>query len=260
MLASVQPAPAAIAPAIDGNASAAPWKRAVPLRLQVAGEPVIVYVLEDERYIYIAARAVQREHVCANNVSDDTPMTRDDALTLDFTSGAQSLRFSMNPFGAHAAHSSSKTPFAPSWKSAGRVLSDGYEVTARIPRDLLASNDAWTLSVTRRIAALDKTSESKSVPLALTGSFTTVPKAKIVAGAEGEFSGKYRSLWPTPDAPDVPPDAGGVAVRDTRQGITVAALDAHTASREDDAQSVVYKTPDERSPLLRLAFKRRIPA
>lgn len=234
-------------PAIDGNADAQVWRSGAHLGIDSAADPTDVSLLEDAQYLYVAVRARQTERIVAKSLTDETPLDAEDQVILQFSSASGHIAFAANPFGAHDATSSANSKFDPDWKSAGRVLKDGYEVTLRIPRTLLqGGRNAWTLSLSRRIASSGRVLHSQTVAFQdAAAAFTTVP-AHVVAGEAGKFSERYRSLWPSPHAPQIPGDAAGVAVKRSSGPVTVAALDAQTGDRDDNAQSVMYSSPDSR--------------
>lgn len=243
---SVHPAWISSPPPIDGDADAQAWRSGAHLQIESSSGRTDAYLLEDAQYLYVAVRAAQRERITAKSLADETPLDGEDAVTLQFATTAGHVAFRANPFGAHDALSSADPKFAPAWKSAGRILSGAYEVTMRIPRDLFPARAECTVSLARRIAGSGQRLHSEPLAFHNAGqAFSTIP-AHVVAGEAGKFSGRYRSLWPSERAPQIPDTAAGVAVKRSAGDVTVAALDAQSGDRDDNAQSVVYTSPDSR--------------
>ena len=242
---SVHPGWVSSPPPIDGNAGAQLWRTGAHLEIQSASGRTDAYLLEDAQYVYVAVHAAQNERIIAKSLADETPLDGEDAVALEFATAGGHLDFRVNPFGAHDALSSSDATFAPAWKSVGRVLPGCYEVTMRIPRKLFASRADYTVSLARSFGT-GRRVHSEPVAFEDAGkAFSTTP-ARVIAGEAGKFSGRYQSIWPSDRAPQIPDTAAGVAVKRSAGSVTVAALDAQSGDRDDNAQSVVYTSPDSR--------------
>ena len=248
--ADLRPAWTSTPVAIDGDASAPAWNRGTLLAFKGRGDnSTVVRLLEDAHYLYVAVRATQRERIAASVLQDGNALQADDSVALQFQNRDAQFTFTVNPFGAHRFSSSGSAAYAPEWSSAGRVLKGAYEITLRIPRAAVQkSATPWTLTVSRRIAALNDRYSSGSVALDADSSDAAFHAAQIVAGTQGTFTDAYTSLWPAAAAaPSIPQSSGGVVVkRSVGAGVTVVALDAHTASRDDNAQAIAFRSADDR--------------
>lgn len=225
----VRPAWASSPPVVDGNVSAAAWQIGTPVRFG-GSDSTEALLLEDARYLYVGIRAVQHETVSVNG---------GDSVDLVFSGASGSTEFWVNPLGETDAKNAA-------WDSVGRVLPDGYEITMRIPRTMLAEAGQGNVVILRHVAAVNGAQESQKLAFSdAAGPYAPISPASVVAGKAGRFSNAYQSLWPSKNAPQLPGSAAGVAVKRSEGNVTVAALDAQTGGREDDAQSLAYTTPDK---------------
>jgi hypothetical protein len=244
----LQPAWISTPPAINGNAGAPAWRAGARLRIESTPDGSEAWVLQDGEYLYVAVRAAQSERVTAKALADGVPLTAEDTVTLTFSRASRDASFIVNPFGTHDAMLKNGAQFSPPWKSAGRIVPGGYEVTIRIPCAVIAcSEPGLRISLERHIAVSGTTMRSAALAFEdAKPAFRTLPAPRVVAGQAGKFSERYRALWPSQLTPQLPDEAAGVAVKQTSGNVTVAALDAQTGARDDNAQSVAYTTPNDR--------------
>jgi hypothetical protein len=244
----LQPAWVSTPPAINGNADAPAWRTGAPLRIDSGRDGSQAWVLQDGEYLYVAVRAEQTEPVKAKTLADGVPFEGEDTVTLTFSNAARAVSFTVNAFGTHDAVSNKNPGFSPPWKSAGRILPSGYEVTMRIPCQAVScASEGLHIALERHVAASGRTMKSAELAFhGAAGAFTATVTPHVVAGESGKFVERYRSLWPSQLAPSLPQNAEGVAVKQSSGNVTVAALDAQSGGRDDNAQSLAYTTPNDR--------------
>lgn len=156
----------ASAPSLDPQAPPADWPAGPPLALTwdvvhagPAGEPAIVHVASDGRFLYVRFDVTQRGPAIASQHSNDTitggsqnngalSWGSDDAVWVDlWPTGATGFeyQFEANPNGSHNESSTENAGFSPHWESRGAVHDGGYTVTMAIPFNVLhgARSGSW---------------------------------------------------------------------------------------------------------------------
>lgn len=153
-------------PPIDGNAERPEWRNGAHVTLDgeltyrkgIDGDRTDVYMLVDKRYLYIAWICAQHEPVVAQQRTNDAGTANDDFVSVilwpDGRNGT-AYSFTSTPAGAHTESSMENTAFAPHWDSAGRRTRGGYEVTMRIPRDVLRDDGHadWSIQFARYVSS-----------------------------------------------------------------------------------------------------------
>ena len=167
--ASIPELPAVVAvspPPLDGNVDDPRWKAGARVELSnefnfrkgVDGQSTEAYVLMDAHFLYVGWIAHQSVPVIAQAVTDGGSAGSDDSVEIFLWPGdAQGYyySFSATPRGTHTESSSENTAFAPRWESAGRRTPDGYEVTMRIPLEVLhAAKGTWRIEFLRNVSSL----------------------------------------------------------------------------------------------------------
>lgn len=159
------------APPIDGTLSDPAWKTAAHAQLQwdfsfqrPAEEPTDAYVMVDDRYLYIAFVAKQREPIVATQHTNDQPLPADDVVRVYVWPAGDSgneYGFVANPAGTRYAFSSENTAFSPVWDAVTKKTPDGYVVTERIPLDVMRGDGrtTWRVQFDRRIRASNQVTE-----------------------------------------------------------------------------------------------------
>ncbi len=162
---SVRVPKAAVAPKIDGTIDDPAWRGAARVELdwdftfrRPSEESTEVYLVADQRFLYVAFVAAQSEPLTATQHGDDVPLPTDDAVNVYlWPNGLRGFKytFAVSPIGTHYASSTENTAFAPRWESAGRTTSHGYVVSERIPLDVLRGDgrDTWLLQFDRTVRA-----------------------------------------------------------------------------------------------------------
>jgi len=150
-------------PAINGDLSDPTWQQATKIRLtrnlrdrSTPDQDTTVYVLMDDRFLYVGFGAKQRTPVQASQHTNDVGQGVDDQVAVYlWPQGANGFSYSFiaNPIGTHYESSSENTSFAPTWSSAGKVLPDGYAVTMRIPLHAMrgVGSSEWRIQFERTI-------------------------------------------------------------------------------------------------------------
>lgn len=156
---------AASAPAINGAISGEGWPNAAHITLDhdltyrsgIAGNGTDVYVLTDSHYLYIGWVCRQTSPIVAQQVVNDAGTGADDFVSVTlWPAGSEGIAYSFTTTasGAHSESSSENTAFAPHWEAAAKMVRGGYDVTMRIPRDVLRSTAAdWRIQFTRYVSA-----------------------------------------------------------------------------------------------------------
>jgi hypothetical protein len=154
-------------PAIDGTLNDEAWKSAklIPLAydLRHKGPPrqkTDVYVVSDERALYVAFDAVQTAEIVANQRTDDVGFDTDDEVQVDMWPGGPlgfQYLFTATPLGTHYQHSSENAVYAPKWQSVGKLRPGGYTVTMRIPYDIMRGDGrkSWPIQFVRFVQKTD---------------------------------------------------------------------------------------------------------
>ena len=154
----------AVPPPIDGDTSSAAWKSAAHVTLawdytdgMAPGKDTAtdVYLLADDRYVYVAFRARQKDGVVASQRTDGAGRGADDSVAVVLSpTGEDAFRytFEANAIGTRYDSAAEDASFDPYWNAAGRITATGYEVTMRIPRYVMRSTDAssWKVQFLRR--------------------------------------------------------------------------------------------------------------
>lgn len=173
-------------PPIDGDLSNPAWAQAVKIPLafdlrnrQPADQETTVYSMVDDAYLYVGADARQRQPLSATQHTNDQALENDDYFEIDlWPNGANGFayEFSVNPIGTHNQRSSENTAYAPAWKSAGRSVPGGYQVTMRIPLAAIKSAGAqtWNAQFIRYVAASQVLYEWQHAPAQQTEDETDV--------------------------------------------------------------------------------------
>ena len=154
---SIDPVAVPSPPAIDGNADAPAWKGGTHLTLdwdlrqeRASKEKTDVYLLHDAKYLYVAFVAEQHSNILATQHTDEVGFDTDDEVQIDLWPGGDSgfrYLFTATPIGTHFSHSSENSNYAPKWESAGRLTPTGFEVTMRIPFDVMRGDGRTTWRV-----------------------------------------------------------------------------------------------------------------
>lgn len=154
---TVDPVLTASPPPIDGNADLPIWKTGTHLSLgwdmrheKSALDKTDVYLLDDAHYLYVAFVAEQHGDILATQHTDEVGFDTDDEVQIDLWPGGDSgfrYLFTATPIGTHYSHSSENTNYSPKWTSSGRLTANGYEVTMRIPFDVMRGDGRKTWRV-----------------------------------------------------------------------------------------------------------------
>jgi hypothetical protein len=137
----------AAGPPIDGTLTAEAWKSAQKVALGydlrhkgAARNKTTVYVLSDDKALYVAFDCEQNGEIVANQHTDDVGFDTDDEVQVDaWPGGPLGFRylFTATPLGTHYQHSTENASYAPKWQSVGKVRPGGFTVTMRIPFDVM---------------------------------------------------------------------------------------------------------------------------
>ncbi|MHB8229222.1 MAG: DOMON domain-containing protein [Vulcanimicrobiaceae bacterium] len=143
---------------------AAGWENAAHLSLawdlqghKPAPFRTTVLVSADAKYLYVAFEARQSVPVVATQHTNDVGFGTDDDVTVDlWPAGANgfSYEFAANPIGTHYQSSSENSAYEPTWWSYGRITPGGYEVTMKIPLDVMrgaVAGRAWLAQFSRSV-------------------------------------------------------------------------------------------------------------
>lgn len=120
-----------------------------------------VYMLYDEKYLYVAFQAVQRGvPITATQTTNDVGFGTDDFVSVGIdTSGAgtQSYLFEVTPRGVRYQQANENVRYRPQWRSAAEVSDGTWQAVMAIPLDIMrvraGSNQTWRINFYRNIAA-----------------------------------------------------------------------------------------------------------
>lgn len=159
------------APKIDGTLDDPAWKNAAHVRLdydfsfqRAANEATDAYVTVDDKYVYVAFSAKQREPLVASQHTNDQPLPSDDVVRVYFWPAGDTgneYGFVANPAGTRYEFSTENTAFAPAWDAVSKSTPDGYIVTERIPLNVMRGDGRaiWRIQFDRRIRASNQVLE-----------------------------------------------------------------------------------------------------
>lgn len=151
--------PAGPAPAVNGDAAA--WSQTPSVDLSYdynyhrrAAEPTVVHVAQDGSALYLAFVVTQHASIIANQHTNGSSVLSDDYVGVYlYPQGAQgfSYAFFANPIGTRYQTSSENSAFAPEWTAAAKTTPEGYDVTMRIPLNVIRSggSHSWRMQFVR---------------------------------------------------------------------------------------------------------------
>ncbi|HEY0393803.1 MAG TPA: hypothetical protein VGD01_04850 [Candidatus Elarobacter sp.] len=154
-------------PAIDGTLLDETWKSAKHVALEYdlrhkgpPGQKTDVYVLSDDKALYVAFDAVQTGEIVANQHTDDVGFDTDDEVQVDLWPGGPlgfRYLFTATPRGTHYQHSSENSVYAPKWQSVGKLRAGGFTVTMRIPFEVMRGDGraSWPIQFVRFVQKTD---------------------------------------------------------------------------------------------------------
>ncbi|HET9095551.1 MAG TPA: hypothetical protein VFN37_02720 [Candidatus Baltobacteraceae bacterium] len=152
------------APAVNGVIDAS-WNGAVRVNLgydyiyhRPAAEATTVYIAQSGHALFIAYDVHQRETLTVGQTTNGGAVLNDDHVALAlYPQGAHgfSYIFRSNVNGARDQSSSENSSYAPQWESAGHKTAYGYQVTMRIPLDVIRSGGSrsWRAQFVRITSA-----------------------------------------------------------------------------------------------------------
>lgn len=158
-----------VAPHVSGIIDAS-WDGAARFNLgydyiyrRAASELTTVYIAQSGQALYIAWDVHQRAPQTIEQHTDGGGVYNDDHVGIAFyPQGTQGFVyiFRSNPLGAHDQFSSENSAYAPQWESAGHKTPYGYQLTMRIPLDVIRSggSGSWHAQFTRKIVATNQDS------------------------------------------------------------------------------------------------------
>jgi len=150
------------APEINGDLSGAVWKQAAKVLLGYnlrshaqAEEQTTTYIMTDGTFLYVGFDARQMRSIQATQHTNDVGFGTDDQVAVYLWPDAGdgfSYAFYSNPIGTRYQFSTENTAYAPTWWSAGRIQSDGYTVTMKIPLAVIRGGTAkpWRVQFARQ--------------------------------------------------------------------------------------------------------------
>ena len=152
----------AAGPKIDGTLADPIWQQAAKVQLtfdrlthSAAAEPTTAYVLTDGKSLYLAFDAKQtRTPIVANQRNNNTGVDTDDEVKLAlWPSGKNgiSYNFIATPIGTRYQYSTENLSYEPTWDAAGKIGTNEYVVTMRIPLTIMrgANQNSWLVNFTR---------------------------------------------------------------------------------------------------------------
>ncbi len=154
-------------PAIDGTLSGEAWKSAQHIQLEydlrhksLSNQKTDVYVVGDDKALYVAFDAVQNAEIVANQHTDDVGFDTDDEVQVDLWPGGPlgfRYLFTATPLGTHYQHSSENSTYAPKWQSVGKLRPGGFTVTMRIPYGIMRGDGRkeWPVQFVRFVQKTD---------------------------------------------------------------------------------------------------------
>jgi hypothetical protein len=107
-----------------------------------ATEPTTVYIAQSGQALYFAWDVHQRQPITVGQTTNGGAVFNDDHVAIAFyPQGSQGFGyiFRSNVNGARDQSSTENSAYAPQWQSAGHKTSYGYQVTERIPLDIMRS-------------------------------------------------------------------------------------------------------------------------
>jgi len=150
-------------PPIDASIDHPVWRTAAHVALtwnvdfrRPASEQTDAYLLTDGKYLYATFVARQKATLLVTQRTNGSAVNNDDWVAIFlWPSGVNGFRymFKCNAIGVCDQTSSENNDFAPIWKAAGRVLTDGFVVSMRIPLDVLRGDrrDQWRVQFARQV-------------------------------------------------------------------------------------------------------------
>ncbi len=145
----------ATAPHVNGVIDAS-WNGAARINLpydfiyrRAASEPTTVYIAQSHEALYFAFDVRQREPLTVGQTTNGGAVLNDDHVALAlYPQGSQGFMyiFRANVNGARDQSSTENSAYAPQWESAGHNTSYGYQVTERIPLDVIRSGGSKRLA------------------------------------------------------------------------------------------------------------------
>lgn len=164
----------AAAPHVNGAIDSS-WDGAAKIQLKydfiyrrAASESTTVYIAQSGQALYFAWDIHQREPLTAGQTTNGGGVFNDDHVAIAlYPQGSQGFMyiFRSNVNGARDQSSSENSAYSPQWESAGHKTAYGYQVTERIPLDVIRSggSKSWraqfvritTASGSRNIWAFD---------------------------------------------------------------------------------------------------------
>jgi len=154
-------------PAVDGTLNDEAWKSAKQVQLEYdlrhKGPPqqkTDVYVVSDDKALYVAFDAQQTGEIVANQHTDDVGFDTDDEVQVDMWPGGPlgfRYLFTATPLGTHYQHSSENSTYAPKWQSVGKIRPGGFTVTMRIPFEIMRGDGraSWPIQFVRFVTKTD---------------------------------------------------------------------------------------------------------
>jgi len=151
--------PAAPAPAMDVGINRS-WNGAATIHLDYdftyrrpATTPTTVRLTQDGTALYIAFDVTQKA-VIVNQHSNGSSVLNDDYVGVYLDprgSEGFSYAFFANPIGTRYQTSSENSAYAPEWTAIARATSGGYDVTMRIPLNIIRSGGShdWRMQFVR---------------------------------------------------------------------------------------------------------------
>lgn len=123
------------------------WKSAAQIHLtydyiykRAAGEATTIYIAQSGPALYIGWDVQQREARTVEQNTNGGAVENDDHVAVAlYPQGSQGFMyiFRSNVNGARDQSSSENSSYAPQWQSAGHKTAYGYQVTMRIPLDIM---------------------------------------------------------------------------------------------------------------------------
>lgn len=152
------------APHMNGVIDAS-WNGAAKIELKydypyrrAATEPTTVYIAQYGQALYFAWDVHQREALTVGQTTNGGGVFNDDHVAMAFyPQGTQGFMyiFRSNVNGARDQSSSENSAYTPEWESAGHKTAYGYQVTERIPLDVIRSGGSqdWRAQFVRIVQA-----------------------------------------------------------------------------------------------------------
>lgn len=107
---------------------------------RAAREQTTAYLLYDDRYVYVACVAKQKDPVVATQHTNDVGDDLDDNFAVQFwPSGATGIRykFTATALGTRYEESSENDNYAPQWDAAGHIGDGGFVIVIRVPLNIM---------------------------------------------------------------------------------------------------------------------------